>query len=296
MRQFRSALARLKEMLHRQRIAEETRESRGVIAIDRVLRDVRFTLRRFRRAPAFTAGAVSTLAIGLGAAAGIGALVYGVMLRPLPYSEPDQLVRVSILTPGLGTTATEHSEGTFTYFAERARSFTELGGYSENDGVAIIDGDQPERVTAAMMTPSVFRILRTSPALGRLFRDGDATADTLPVLVSYDLWQRRFGGDSGVIGKRIELNRFRRIIVGVLPKTFDFPSRDAAVWFPSAISAKRMDLNDRYLTVVGRLRPGVSVRAAEAELATLRARVSRCCYWQWPRSPPFFSARSGCTA
>jgi putative ABC transport system permease protein len=115
-----------------ERFREETRESRGFVAVERVMRDLRFTLRRFRRAPAFTVGAIATLAIGLGAATGIGALVYGVMLRPLPYPDPDHLVRVSVLTPGLGSTTTGHSPGTLAYFAERARSFTELGGYYEN--------------------------------------------------------------------------------------------------------------------------------------------------------------------
>jgi putative ABC transport system permease protein len=252
-----------------ERFREETRESRGFVAVERVLRDLRFTLRRFRRTPAFTVGAIATLSIGLGAATGIGALVYGVMLRPLPYPDPDRLVRVSILTPGFGSATTGHSPGTLAYFTERARSFTQLGGYYENDGMSITDGDQPEPATAAMVTPSVFRILQTSPALGRLFSDADARADTLPVLVSYDIWQRRFGGDSNVIGRRIEVNRFRRVIAGVLPKDFDFPSRATAIWFPSSVGATRAGLNDRYITGIARLRPGVSVREAESELATL---------------------------
>lgn len=275
-----------------QRFREETHDARGFVAAERVIRDVRFTLRRLRRAPAFTAGVVGTLGIGLGAAAGIGALVYGVMLRPLPYVDPERLIRVSLITPGLGTTSTDHSPGTLKFFGDRARSFTELGGYYENDGVAITDGDEPERTTAAMVTPSVFRILGSVPALGRLFRDEDAVSDTVPVLVSYDIWQRRFGGDSAVIGKQIELNRGRRTIIGVLPKDFDFPSRAVGVWYPSGDRAKRADLTSRSVLGIGRLRRGVTVEQADAELAALVPRLPE----RFPELSPNVMQQSGIRA
>jgi predicted permease len=251
-----------------ERYRDATREARGVPALEALARDARLALRRLRRAPAFTLGVTSTLAVGLGAATGIGALVSGVLLRPLPYPAPDRLVRVSLATPGLGMTTTELSSGTFVYFAGTARSFSALGAYTENEGVAITEGETPERVTGAIVTANLFDILGTRPAAGRLLRDDDAFTDG-PVLIGYDLWQRRYGGDPGIVGRAIELNRWTRLVVGVLPRGFDFPSRAAAVYYAERIEATRADLNDRYLTVVGRLAPGVTVGEAQAEAERL---------------------------
>lgn len=254
-----------------ERYREATREARGFPALEAIARDARLALRRLGRAPAFTVGVTATLAVGLGAATGIGALVNGVLLRPLPYAAPDRLVRVSLATPGLGMTTTELSSGTFVHFAERARSFSALGASMENQGVTITQGDTPERVTGAIVTTNVFDILGTKPAAGRLFRDDDVFADGDPVLIGYDLWQRRFGGDPDIIGRFIELNRRRRLILGVLPRGFDFPSRAAAIYFPDRIAATRAGLTDRYLTVVGRLAPGVTVARAQTEVEQLAA-------------------------
>ena len=134
-----------------QRFREETRDARGFALVDAIVRDARLALRRLRRAPAFAAGVIATLAIGLGAAAGIGSLVYGVMLRPLPYPDPDRIVDVSVATPGLGIASTENSSGTYVFFRDGAHSFSELGAYIENEGIGITEGDAPERVTGVLL-------------------------------------------------------------------------------------------------------------------------------------------------
>jgi putative ABC transport system permease protein len=252
-----------------QRFREETRDARGFAVVDALVRDVRLTVRRLRRAPAFTAGVVGTLAIGLGASAGIGALVYGVTLRPLPYPDPDRLVRVEVSTPGLGITETDNSSGTYVFFRERARSFSELGAYMENEGIGITEGDVPERVTGVLLTPSVLRLLGVVPAAGRLFVDDDARERPVPVMISDELWRRRYGRDPAIAGKHIELNRSSRRIVGVLPKGFDFPTPRAMVYYAEGIDATAAGLRYRGLTVVGRLRSGVTVRDAQAELNAL---------------------------
>lgn len=257
-----------------QRYRQETREARGFVSLDALLRDIRLSARRLRTAPTYTIGVITTLALGLGIAAGIGALVYGVMLRPLPYENPDQLIRISIYTPGLGISTTENSAGTFVYFAERAKSFSLLGTTMENEGVAITDGDVPERVTAAMVSPSIFTILDTKPAAGRMLRDDDTRAGfDSPIMISYDLWQRRFGGDANIAGKQVELNRNRRTIIGVLPAGFGYPSREAAIYYADKVEATRADLPNRYLTVIGRLAPNVSIEQAQAELNVLVSRI-----------------------
>ncbi|MFL5579089.1 MAG: ADOP family duplicated permease [Gemmatimonadaceae bacterium] len=256
-----------------ERFREETLEARGVVRLEALAGDLRLAVRRLRRAPAFTAAVVATLALSLGAAAGIGALVYGVMFRPLPYAEPERLARVDLTTEGLGLATTEHSPGTFVFFRERARSFRALEGYSANDGVAVTDGDAPERVTAAIVTPGMLEMLGVVPARGRLFRPEDGRGLFGPVLISHALWRRRYGGDPHVVGRTIELNRRPRLVAGVLPPGFDFPSRATAVYYADAVEAERASLGYRYLTVVGRLRPGATAESAERELAALAPRL-----------------------
>ena len=252
-----------------ERFREETNDARGFIAVEQIARDVRFAVRRLRRAPAFTLGVVVTLGIGLGGAVGLGLLAHTVLLRPLPYADPDRIVRIDVETPGLGTTTSESSPGMYQLFVERSRSIALLGAYYENNGITLQGHDAPERTTAAMVTPSVFSILGTRPLLGRLLDDVTTAGDTIPVLISYDLWQRNFGGDSGAIGRTIELNRAPRRVVGVLPRGFDFPSADVGVWFPTSEKATTAGLSNRYLSVIGRLRNGATVEQANAEVSTI---------------------------
>lgn len=257
-----------------QRFREEARDTRGYAALEMLVRDLRRAVRRLWRAPVYTAGVVATLGVALGAAGGVGALVYGVMLRPLPYPEPDRLVRISLNTPGLGVGGTDQSEGVFRYLRETARSFSALGAYSVNEGVTITEGETPERATGAIITPATFSVLETVPAAGRLVTEEDALADTVsPVMISYELWRRRFGGDPQTVGRSVELNRRRRLIVGVLPKDFDFPTRDAALYYPEHIQATLADLASRNVTAIGRLAPGVSVAHAQKELDALVAHL-----------------------
>ena len=139
-----------------ERFRGETNDARGFIAVEQIARDVRFAVRRLRRTPAFTLGVVVTLGIGLGGAVGLGLLTHTVLLRPLPYSDPDRIVRIDVETPGLGTTTSESSPGMYQLFVERSRSIALLGAYYENDGITLQGRGAPERTTAAMVTPSVF--------------------------------------------------------------------------------------------------------------------------------------------
>ena len=254
---------------------EQTNNARGFVVVEQIARDVRFAARRLRRTPAFTIGVVGTLGIGLGGAVGLGILTHTVLLSPLPYADPDRIVRIEVETPGLGTATTESSPGMYQLFRERSRSIALLGAYYENDGITLQGRGAPERTTAAMVTPSVFRILGTRPALGRLPNDAGSPDDTIPVLISAEIWQRHFGGDSSVIGRTITLNRFPRRVVGVMPRGFDFPSPDVGVWFPGEEKATNAGLSNRYLSVIGRLREGATVEQANAEVATIVAGIAQ---------------------
>ena len=257
-----------------QRFHEATSDARGVVALDNLVRDTRFALRRLRRAPAFAAGVIATLGLGIGAAVGIGAIVYGVLFRDLPYDKPDQLVQVGFHTDGIAGSGDLHSAATFVHFAQSARSFTDLGAYTTSDAFALTDGDAPERVTVAMLSPSTFDLLGVRPLLGALFQRKDTSwvgrgDQFLPVLISENLWRRRYGSDPTIIGRVIDLDHGPRMVIGVLPRSFDFPSPSVSVWYPAAFYLRHPQITSRTFTVIGRLRDGVTMSQARAELNTL---------------------------
>ena len=258
------------------RYNEETREARGLAVLDDVARDARYALRRLRRAPSFSIGAIATLAVGVGASVAIGSLVHGVLLRPLPFAEPDALVDVRFRTPGLdGGREFAHSPATYTHLRDGARAFSAIGAYHINDAINLTDGDNPERVTAALMTPGAFRALAVAPAIGRAFTDEDALdRASVPVLISHDLWRRRYAADSSIVGRLIEINRRPRRVVGVMPPEFAFPVSGTSVWYALDVEVGRAALNSRYLNVVARLRDGIAPADAEGDLRALIPRIS----------------------
>lgn len=270
----RAALLRFGGM---QRFREETSDARGVVAIDNLARDARFALRRLHRAPGFAAGVIATLGIGIGAAVGIGTIVYAVLLRDLPYDNPGQLVRVGFITEGTAKENDLQSPATYLHFAESARSFSGLGAYSTNDAFALTDGDSPERVTVTLATPATFTLLGVRPLLGQLFQPGDTSwygERLLPILISENLWRRRYGADPSIVGRRIEIDHGARAVVGVLPRSFAFPSPSVDVFYPAPVPVRRPGITLRHLDVIGRLREGTSPAAAEAELNALVPRLA----------------------
>jgi len=254
-----------------QRFREETSDARGIVALDNLARDGRFALRRLRRAPGFAAGVVATLGIGIGAAVGIGTIVYGVLLRDLPYDKPDQLVRVGFITDGIATSGDLQSPATYFHFVKSARSFAWLGTYTISDAYALTDGDAAEGVSTASMTPSTLTLLGARPLLGQLFEPGDTSYSNQrsAILISENLWRRRYGADPSIIGRQIGIDHGERIVIGVLPRSFGFPIPSVDLFYPAPTPVRRPDINLRYLNVIGRLRDGVSPSVAEAELNAL---------------------------
>src|SRR5688500_14777937 len=254
-----------------QRFREETSDARGVVALDNLARDLRFAVRRLHRAPGFAAGVIATLGVGIGAAVGIGTIVYGVLLRDLPYDDPDRLVRVGFITDGVGISGDLHSPATYFHFTTSARSFAALGGYYVDDAFDITDGEAPERVTVALVSPSTLTLLGARPLLGHVFEPGDTSWSNprSAILISENLWRRRYGGDSSIIGRRIAINRGERNVIGVLPRSFDFPTPSVDIFYPAPVPVKQPQITARGMTVIGRLRPGITPSAAEAELNAL---------------------------
>jgi putative ABC transport system permease protein len=274
-----------------QRFREETSDARGIVSIDNIARDTRFAFRRLHRAPVFAAGVIATLGIGVGAAIGIGSIVYGVLLRDLPYENPDRLVRVGFHTDGTTAGGDLHSAATYFHFAKSARSFTELGAFVANDGFILTDGDAPERANVASVTPSVFTLLGARPLIGQLFEPGDTSwsSGRTPILISENLWRRRYGADPAIIGRTIQINRGERTVIGVLPRSFDVPTPTIDLYYPTPIPVRRPDITFRGFTVIGRLRDGVSEPQAAAELKALLPSISS----RFPAITPAMLQQSG---
>jgi len=233
--------------------------------------DVRYSLRQLRASPRFTVVAVLTLALGLGAVTTIFGIANTVLLRALPFADPDRLVTASETTP-VGRPFSV-SEPNYLDWRRRVRRLSVIGAFSGRSPT--IRGDAgPERLVGVAATHSLFSVLGVSPALGRTFAAEEDVpgGDTRVAVISDALWQRRFGGDPGVTTQSVELDGVLHRIIGVMPPGFDFPNR-VDVWVPLAPSA-RYHRGDRRLDVVARLAPGATREQADAELAGVARQLS----------------------
>jgi predicted permease len=238
-----------------------------------LLRELRHPLRRLARARTFTAVAVSTLALGIGASAALFSVVNATLLRPLPYAEPDRLVQVWETERERPANRRELSYPDYLDVRERARDLAAVAGYNAR-GVTLSEGGTAERTLAVLVTDSFFRTLGVAPALGRDFASGDDRPGTEPVVIlDHGLWQRRFGGDPAVIGRRVIVDGAARTVVGVLPRGFQFaPAGAADLWLPLVPAPE--DATRRYfhwVRVVARLGAGASLEHAIGGLARVAA-------------------------
>jgi putative ABC transport system permease protein len=252
-----------------ERVKEDVRDARGTRGLDNAARDVRHATRALRKSPGFAAAAILTLALGIGANAAIFTLVDSILLRPLPYPDAERLVTIGHAAPGLNLSDAGASGGTYLHYRAQNQAFEEIGAYYEN-AVELSGGGDPERVHIAMATPSLFSVLGAKAAAGRVFVEAEERKnDPVPVLISHELWRRRFGSDPDIVGRIIHLNRAPREVIGVLESGFDFPRRETAVWYADAPSPSSPDVANFYYSAVGRLKPGVRAEAAALDLNRL---------------------------
>jgi len=243
--------------------------------LDSIARDVRFSVRALRRSAGFTAAIVLTLALGIGASSAIFTIVRGVLLRPLPYAEPDRLVRVYERSPR-GDDHNVVSAGNYASWVERAKSFAVLGAHMGPFGVSLTGDGEPAQVTTADMTPSVMRALGARSALGRPLIDDDAKGDGRVVVLSHGLWQQRFGGDSGMIGRRLTLDYQSHTVVGVMGAEFEFPAPGVDLWRPVPVGDLPADERRSHnWYVVGRLARGATVASANVEMQAIAGALAR---------------------
>ncbi|HEX4499130.1 MAG TPA: ABC transporter permease [Thermoanaerobaculia bacterium] len=229
--------------------------------------DVRFGLRMLRKSPGFTAVAILTLALGIGATTAIFSLVSGILLKPLPYPQPDRLIRLLQSYPEKGLDIWRLSPASFVLYRDQNHVFTSVAAYAVS-GVNLTGGVRPERLQAAKVTADFFKVMSTPPALGRTFLPGEDTQGRNTVCVlSYGFWKRHFGGNPGAIGKSLALDNSSIEVVGVMPADFKFPTTDTEVWIP--LGLKPDALHPWFLTGVARLKPGVLPEAAQREVTNL---------------------------
>ena len=238
-----------------------------------MLRDARHAVRQLVRTPVFTVVAVLTIALGVGATSAVFSVVNGVLLRPLPFKDPDALVRVHEIVPQFGRFLV--APATFLDWRAQNQVFERLVA-SFTPTETLTGGSEPERVQAARVSWDTFDALGVAPALGTGFSpDHDRENGPAVMVISYGLWQRRYGGDPAIVGRAVPVGGAPVTVLGVMPADFYFPSRTTEVWRPIAIDPSDAPRGAHFLSVVGRLKPGVTVDQADTEMKTIADRLAR---------------------
>jgi predicted permease len=259
---------------------EDCRQARGLQFYDELCQDLRYAARSFWKHPGFVATAVLTLAIGIGAATSVFSVVYGVLLKPLPFAEPDRLIGMWHTAPELGFDEFNQSPATYFTYRDENRVFQDVALWVPFPDVSITGRGEPERVQALYVTDGMLPILSTQPLLGRLFTKADGTPRSPDrTMLTYGYWQRRFGGARGIVGQTIILDGKPHEVVGVLPSSFKFLDRNPAVLLPLRLDPSGTNLGSFSYSAIARLRPGVTIAQANADVARMIPLV-------WERFPP----------
>ncbi|NOT62131.1 MAG: hypothetical protein HOP19_18110, partial [Acidobacteria bacterium] len=245
--------------------------------------DLRYGARMLLKQPGFTLIAVVTLALGIGANTAIFSVVNAVLLEPLPYRDADGLVTV---WENNGRRSPDQrnviNPANFMDWKEQNNVFSDLAAFVDVTGILTNDGE-PEELPAQLATANLFSVLGAEAMLGRVFSDEDGQVNPPRVTVlSYGLWQRRFGGDPQIIGRKLMINGIDRTVIGVMPAGFQWHIRQnslsgrvAELWTPYVITSETRVRRGRFLSAVARLKPGVTVAQASAEMTGLGARLEQ---------------------
>jgi len=264
---------------------ESQRDQRGFPFIETALRDIRYALRVLRRNPGFAAVAVLSLGIGIGANTAIFSIVRAVLLRPLPYAEPDRLVRIFEQNPIKRWDRNVVAPANYADWRKQNSVFTDVAAYSGTNSrdetqirLFVTGNGEPQRLNGLSISGNLFSVLGAAPLLGRTFTEEETyEGKNRIVILSYGLWQSLFGGDPLVVGRSIQLSGRAYDVVGVMPREFAFPGRDVQLWIPFAykpsifVEARR----PHWLNVVARLKPGVTIERARDEMTAIAARLER---------------------
>src|SRR5947209_3773243 len=249
---------------------------------DIMLRNVRYAIRLLAKSPAFTLVAVLTVSLGIGANTVIFTVANALLLRPLPYEDPERLALISISNVSGGTTVGSFSYPRFTFLQDHTRSFSGVAAFV-NETFNFTDGGEPEQLGAARVSANFFEVLGVRPVLGRGFRaEEDKPGGADVILLSHRLWLSRFAGNDSVLGRKVTLNTRAFTVIGVMPAGFKFDFLPSAVdlWAPrvwelNLATPPQINAGAQFLQAVARLRPGVTLGRAQAELDVLNQQYLR---------------------
>ena len=258
---------------------ERTRDMDVAGWLEAILRDLRYSARTLAKTPVFTATVVLTLALGIGANSAVFSAIHAVLLRPLPFPEGDQLMelRQSSPTNQIPLVASVRLEE----WNRMNSTFQAITGYFTQNN-SELSGELPEKLKQALVAPRFLQVWGISPAMGRDFSpDEERFGGPTAVLISDRFWRRRFGAEPNAIGKQLRLGASSFPIVGIMPASFLFPDREVDLWSPSPMdSPYAQSRESTWFTTFGRLKPGVTVTQARADLATVQANLGR----QYPKT------------
>jgi putative ABC transport system permease protein len=242
--------------------------------METLFKDIRYGFRSLLKHPGFTVIAVITLALGIGANSAMFSTVNSVLLKPLSYPDADRIVVLEGINPGKGITQSNMSIPDFADWQSQNQVFDQLAGFVFG-GSLLTSGDETERVRGASVTTDFFPLFRTPALIGRTLQADDSQKGHDDVVVlSYGLWQRRFGGNRNVIGTTVTISGESTTIVGVMPPGFDYPEQ-SELWVPYPIDAAAERRDNRFFLVLARLKPGVSIAQAQASLDTINQRLAQ---------------------
>ncbi len=243
---------------------------------DVLRRDVRYGFRNLRRSPGFAVTAILVAALGIGATTATFSIADHVLIRPLPFSQPERLVELWEDQSPANYSAVEPSPPNYRDWKRMSKAFERMAAFRGLSVDMAGDGN-PERIDGASFTADLFPMLGAQAALGRIFRPEDDRAGASgTVVLSYSFWQRRFGGDPNVLGRKVVLDDEPYLIIGVMPRDFYFPNRECELWTPMRfVNTDFEDRTNNYLHVIGKLRPGASIEQARAEMQLVSAELKR---------------------
>ncbi len=258
---------------------ESHRDGRGTRWIEELFADTKFAFRTMWRAPAITGAAIITLALAVGANTAIFSAVDAVILRPLPFAAPGRLVMLWEENPDRGWRQAQAAPANFFDWAEQVHSFESAAAYIDFKSHTTLTGyGEPKLLVAASVTGSFFSVLGVTPQEGRTFTEDETWDNGSHIaIITHRLWMEQFGGQRDIVGKTIVLRGNPRQVVGILPASFNFPGLDADVWTPSAFTktdrAQTFFRRAHWIRGIARLKPGVTIEAANAELQTVARRL-----------------------
>jgi len=242
--------------------------------METLIKDLRYGIRSFLKRPGFLLIAVSTLALGIGATTAMFTVVNSVLLRPLQFPEPERIILFQGVNPRHGITESNMSVPDIVDWQQQSQSFEQIAGFVSG-GLFVGVGDETERVRGSAVTAGFFPLFKINPLSGRTLQPDDMQPGREPALVvSYALWQRRFGGNNNVVNSKVTLNGKPATLVGIMPAGFTYPN-DSEAWTAFPLDAASEPRDNRFVSVLSRLKPGVSISQAQTEMDTINQRLAQ---------------------